>query len=386
MPSKFEKTKHKGCYLRGRTYYATVTSGGVTRKIAAGRTLDDAVKLKRKLEAAKDRGEDIAAPREREKFADYAQSWIASYTGRGRQHIGERTKHEYRRDLERHVLGWIGDTQIGRIRPRTLDDLVAHLQKDTDLADATIKRILAPVKACLGDAYRHGDIANNPAVGVRVRARPQVVESDEERVKALSRAQLADLVAKTDPRWQLLIRLLACSGLRISEALALRWSDLDLGNTPSLTVRRAVKHGETEKIGVPKSRASRRTVPLPAAVAMDLRLKRAESEWGRDTDLVFCSATGTVMQDSNLRRRVLTPAAKAAGVPWAHFHTLRHTFASILIAEGRTIVQVSRLLGHSTPSFTLNVYVHLMDGDVGGALDLDAALAPSKTSAPVIAA
>ena len=52
------------------------------------------------------------------------------------------------------------------------------------------------------------------------------------------------------------------------------------------------------------------------------------------------------------------------------FHTLRHTFASLLFAEGRNIRQVQALLGHSDPSFTLRVYVHLLDGDVGGPLDL----------------
>jgi hypothetical protein len=58
-------------------------------------------------------------------------------------------------------------------------------------------------------------------------------------------------------------------------------------------------------------------------------------------------------------------------VPWAGFHSLRHTYASRLIANGRTIVQVQKLLGHASPAFTLAVYVHLMDGDTGGPLGLD---------------
>jgi integrase len=74
------------------------------------------------------------------------------------------------------------------------------------------------------------------------------------------------------------------------------------------------------------------------------------------------------MDDHNLRRRTLKPAAEEAGVPWVGFHSFRHTTASMLISEGRNIVQVSRWLGHHSPSFTLDVYAHLMDEGVGDAL------------------
>src|ERR687894_320377 len=80
--------------------------------------------------------------------------------------------------------------------------------------------------------------------------------------------------------------------------------------------------------------------------------------------------TGTPMLPENLHRRALKTAAAEAGVPWAGFHTFRHTAASMLIAEGRNIVQVSRFLGHHSPSFTLDVYAHLMDDGVGAPLDL----------------
>jgi integrase len=77
------------------------------------------------------------------------------------------------------------------------------------------------------------------------------------------------------------------------------------------------------------------------------------------------------MDDGNLRHRTLKPAAGEAGVSWAGFHTFRHTCASMLIADGRNIVQVSRWLGHHSPSFTLDVYAHLMDEGVGGPLALE---------------
>jgi integrase len=72
--------------------------------------------------------------------------------------------------------------------------------------------------------------------------------------------------------------------------------------------------------------------------------------------------------------RVLKPAAEEADVAWAGLHTFRHTFASLHIDRGTNVVILSKLIGHHSPAFTLSVYAHLLDGDVGEALDLDAEL------------
>jgi hypothetical protein len=78
MASKFVTTDRPGVYLRGRIYYASVTQNGVTKRIAAGPKKDDAVRLKRQLEADRDRGKTVIARREKEKLRDYALSWIES--------------------------------------------------------------------------------------------------------------------------------------------------------------------------------------------------------------------------------------------------------------------------------------------------------------------
>lgn len=74
--------------------------------------------------------------------------------------------------------------------------------------------------------------------------------------------------------------------------------------------------------------------------------------------LLFPSDTGTVLDYRNLLTRAMTPTPEQAGAPWAGFHTFRHTAGSMLIAQGRSIVQVSRRLGHHSPAFTLQVYAH----------------------------
>jgi integrase len=89
---------------------------------------------------------------------------------------------------------------------------------------------------------------------------------------------------------------------------------------------------------------------------------------------VWCTVLGngarkryTPLEDHNLRSRVLRPAVKQLGMPWVGFHTFRHTCASTLFARGKSIKQVQHWLGHADAAFTLRTYVHLQDGDLGGA-------------------
>jgi integrase len=93
---------------------------------------------------------------------------------------------------------------------------------------------------------------------------------------------------------------------------------------------------------------------------------------------VFTRPGGAVLDPDQLRKRIFKPLAEEAGVSWAGWHTLRHTYASLQIAGGANIVALSKVLGHHSPSFTLNVYAHLLDGDEVPALDL-------RTPAPTAA-
>lgn len=89
---------------------------------------------------------------------------------------------------------------------------------------------------------------------------------------------------------------------------------------------------------------------------------------------MFCSQVGTRLSDSNIRNRHLKPALEEVGAPWAAFHTLRHTCASLLFAEGASPVQVQHWLGHHSAHFTLRTYVHLLPGEGHPAFDLGLAL------------
>ncbi len=318
------------------------------------------------------------------------------YAGR-RGAVRDATLNDYRRDLERYVLPTLGDRKLAQLAPPDLVRLAAALaarEGDDYLADRTLRRIFAPVGALLAAAVEEGHCTHNIARDIRLPAGRDDLrrfDADDQgdaddpapgKARALTREQLGDFLLVVDPRWRLFFELLAATGLRVSEAIALRWSDLRLdGSHPVVRVRRAYVEGT---YGPPKSRHGRRDVPLGFDLVRDLRERRKGSEWPDDGDLVFPSMAGTPMRQQNLRRRVLEPAREEAAVPWAGFHAFRHTCASMLITEGRNIVQVSRWLGHHSPSFTLNVYAHLMDDGVGEALSLSVAPAhpPTHSVAP----
>jgi integrase len=167
------------------------------------------------------------------------------------------------------------------------------------------------------------------------------------------------------PDHRLMFELLAATGVRRSELIALETRHLQLtGDKPHIKIRQRARRrrGVGIVVGPLKSRHAKRELPIPIALADRLAARVA----GRAvTDPVFATTVGTLLDGDNLADRVLAPACAEAGVEWAGFHTFRHTVASRMFAAGRNPVQVQRWLGHHSPSFTLDTYVHLLDADLG---------------------
>jgi len=175
------------------------------------------------------------------------------------------------------------------------------------------------------------------------------------------------LLAEIPDYWRPLFELLASTGLRISEAIALRPMDVDLGaDTPRIHVRRAIVSGQ---LTGPKSRHGRRTIPISHALAKRLEALIADRD---ESELVFLGAQGATLRPGNLRYRVMIPAAERAGVPWARFHTLRHTCAALLIDAGVNPLRLQRWMGHHSAAFTLDNYGHLIDDGLGPYLSPEA--------------
>ncbi len=261
--------------------------------------------------------------------------------------------------------GGSGDDLALELHRRYAAELTAR-----GLAANSVRLWLAPVKALLATAVEEGLIRSNPSAGLRIARPDQHVEQVEEpSAKALTDEQLRALLGEIPEPWQLLVRFLANSGLRISEALGLTWGDVDFGRRRVL-VRRRMRAG---KVGPTKSGYSRRDVPLTVGMARALWTARGSAP---ESELVFPARQGGPLDRSHVYR-VVQAAGKRAGVPWVGLHTLRHTAATLAFKYGWNAKQVQMLLGHHSPAFTLATYVHLLPEDLpepnflGGVLGTD---------------
>jgi integrase len=354
------KTSTPGIYKRGGRYVVIFRDPHGKQRKRSARTLAEARDLKAALTADVRRGEYRALSKVT--FGEYAPEWIESYTGRTSRGIRPETLAEYRSDIERVAIPFFGRTQLAAIEPRDIKRLAAQLA-ESGLSAGSVRNTLAPVRALLATAFEEGLIRSNPASGLRIAQRVDVGET-EERTKALTEEQLRALLGEIPNEWRLFFEFLTRTGLRIGEAIALTWEDIDFGKR-RLHVRRRLYRG---RLDAPKSRYGKRTIPLSEGLARALwRLRGTAPEVAP----VFTTKVGTPLDASRVAARVLKPAARRAGVPWASFHTFRHTCATMLFRHGLNAKQVQMWLGHHSPAFTLATYVHLLPDDLPDASFLD---------------
>jgi integrase len=380
MPTNavLETTKTPGVYRRGSRYVVRFRdpTGKQRKRFAA--TYKEALRLKSTLTADVHRGEFRATSKVT--FADYAATWIATYQGRTRRGVGPRTLELYRQDLGLNDQGeatgkgavwFFGRTQLSELGPAELKAYGKHLA-DRGHSRSTVKRGLAPVKALLATAHEDGLIRFNPAAGLRNLAPAKQEQEAAERVKAFTPEELAAVLEKIPAAWLPFFSFLAETGLRIGEAIEVRWCDVDRGKL-TLNVARQYHRGD---VVLPKGRKTRR---IPISKRLDAMLWELRKQTkATDAELVFTAERGSRLDQKNLAARVLKPACVAAGVgemakdekgglrpeSWASFHTFRHTCATQLFRTGWNAAQVSRFLGHSDAGFTLRTYVHLLDEDL----------------------
>jgi len=322
----------------------------------------------REKRSSKDVGN--SRPKSKVRFGEYFPSWIESYAGLTSRGFSETTRPEYRRPIKVHALPRWRTWRLADIEGSDVRELFGLMRREGSSTSA-IKKLRAALSALFSTAIEDGVIATNPVRGVRI---PQARTDDDpadEQAKALTRADLELLLAATPQRWRLFFEFLTHTGLRISEAIGLRWEHVELGERPQIKVREQFYRGKRRKL---KSGAGKREIPLSQGMVVRLLTLRRETYRGPKSP-VFPSSVGTELIRGKVAERVLNPARDAVGLTWVSFHAFRHTCASLLFQEGKNIKQVQVWLGHADPSFTLRTYVHLMDDGVGGADFLDGALA-----------
>jgi integrase len=283
----------------------------------------------------------------------------------------ESTRSLYASLSRKHIeAGVIGQTSLAKLRPSDVEKLILAL-RSAKLSDSTIRQVYTVLRLGLDGAVRDGLLARNPATSVQRPgvARKEAAHLDPQRVTQL-------LAAAESSRYHTALVLIATTGLRRGEALALRWSDVDL-DAGVLRVRETVQRiGGKLSTGEVKTDRSRRTIPLSPAMVALLRQRRvtqleermrAANQWA-ETDLVFTTELGRVVEPRNLLR-VVEAAAKRIGLDGVGAHTLRHSAATAWLEAGMHIKQVSDLLGRSSVAMTGDVYGHGSDQSARAAVD-----------------
>ena len=346
MAAPMEKTRHPGIYKRGSRYVVVWRHKGRQHK-SFHPTLAEAREAKGQRQGGDRR------PVTRQSFEDYVHEWLDGYRGRTSRGLSNRTRNGYRSALVDRAVPFFRSYKLAEVEPPDVRRFIAQLEAE-GLAPSSIRKEVAPLRAMFATAFEDGAIRSNPTAGVRINGRRG--DEEEEHAKALTSEELGRLLAELPQEWRLFFEFLAHTGLRVSEAIGLTWEDVEFGENPRLRLRRQYCRGEWQRL---KSRYSRRDVPLSTGMARKLWVSRRGQ---RDADPVFATRNRKLIREENLRRRVLQPAAKRAGVPWVGFHALRHTCASLLFARGKNPKQVQEWLGHHKASFTLDTYIHLIDG------------------------
>ena len=355
MPTK-RRGPGEGSYrqrLDGR-WECRITIQGRQRSVYA-KTFKE---CQRKVADAKRRAEQgLPVADERLTVSRFLDDWLAS-AGKS---VRPRTLTRYELDVRRHIKPVLGNIKLTKLTPRLVQNLL-NQKLEEGLSPASVRHLRAVLSRSLGQAERWGLIARNPArlVSSPRQKRPEIRALSTEEVKQF-------LDALGEDHWQSFY-LVLLMGLRISEALGLRWQNLDFEKqTLSITHQLQWNRGGGWELVEPKTEQSRRTLRLPEAVTGALRAHRRRqledklisgSKW-QENNLVFPSAIGTPNKRENIHRRSFKPLLIRSGLPDIRFHDLRHTTGTFLTLQGVPPRVIMAKLGHSQLSTTM-AYSHIL--------------------------
>ncbi len=261
------------------------------------------------------------------------------------------------------ILPYFSDEPLAKINPLHVQGWVRALLAK-DYAPATIRKAYQLLSAVFEAAVTSDLIARSPCRGIKL------PKDAREEMRFLSPEEIEKLADAIDPRYRALVLAGAYTGLRSGELFGLKVNRLNMLRRQLRVVENLTEVNGQVWLGPPKSKASRRTVTMPAflveELAQHLAQYRGSEEW------VFSSPLGGPVRRTNFRRRVWLPAVQASVSAPLRFHDLRHTHAAILIAQSVHPKVLQERLGHASITTTLDTYGHLMTGlDEAAADSLD---------------
>jgi len=303
-------------------------------------------------------------------FGDWVHHWLETYS---RIKVQRVTYENYVGIAEKHIIPTLGKIKLSKLETGQIQALLntklnSGKGDGSGLSTTMVNRIALICNMALERAVTDGLISRNVVIRT---VKPPVRHKE---VVPLSKVQVEALLKELiHHRLWAFYYLLAATGMRRGECLGLRWDDIDLDNN-LLSIRRSlVKTNTGFYEGFGKTKYARRSIPLHIVTVRLLReyLERqlAEKEAAGDKYLdegrVFCRSNGQALHPDSLinpLRRAAKRVGKNTPMPSVKLHDLRHTFASLLLANGRHPKVVQELLGHSEISITMDIYSHLTPG------------------------
>ena len=339
-------------------WVAAMTIGGPRRKYFYGRTRPEAAARLAAAMAELAKGQ-APSTNERETVGQFLTGWLEDTA---KPSVRPSTFRGYEGKVRTHILPGLGQVRLVKLTPQRLEAFLNE-KRGAGLSPQTVQHLRAILRAALSDAVKWGLVPRNVAALVDG---PRVPHHDIQPLSPHEARRLLDAVAPH--RLGALFSVALAVGLWQGEALGLRWEDTDL-DAGTLTVRKTLQRIDGAfEIVEPKTVRSRRTVALPSAAVDALRTHRARqmeerlmagSEWKDDRGLVFTTATGRPLQGTNVTRTFQQLLARA-GLRRQRFHDLRHSCASLLLAQGVHPRVVMETLGHSQIGLTMNTYSHVL--------------------------
>lgn len=301
----------------------------------------------------------------------WLDKWFEVY---GKPRWREKTASVHYSNIRLHIKPAMGKIHLQKLRPDHIQAFVIK-QHEAGLSPATIRKQLEPFKSAMKQAVDNQLIIRNPAAKIKL---PQLEQKEIEFLTLNEqRALLPHLPDNTAGR---ALQFILRTGLRASELCGLQWDDI---SGDSFNVRRSAQYVKIPKddqvdgvkqvlcVAPPKSKASRRRIPLTAAARSLLDAQKSAqmrerlavgSLWigeqpGQAGCYVFASEAGTAFDRCNLAR-TLRSALDKANLKRRGIHALRHTFATNGVRAGIDMRTLSEILGHTKVAFTMQLYVH----------------------------
>jgi integrase len=294
--------------------------------------------------------------------------WYATTTG-----LKPLSRQSYERTIRVHLIPGLGSVPVQKLQVATLEAF--YLQKQAaGVGRRSLQLCHQRLHQALELAVRWGLVQGNPAKSARLPSWEEADAATERQTWSLEECHRLLAVAHQSiygPLWPTMLG----TGLRIGEALGLRWSDLDLDTrdqhgqpAPELRVVQTVEPigGKPTPQPAPKSPGARRTLTLEPEIARALHEHRAWQNERRlqagpgwhDLDLVFAARNGNPLRHAGYERD-LDRLCAAAGVPRITVHEIRHTYACRALEAGVPLEVISKLLGHADVSITARIYARV---------------------------